>query len=196
MGGGAGRVSRPVPAPRASDDARRDGAPPRGSARGPRGRETLPAPPPVASQSSLNRFRWILACDLLQTLIEARGMRLLSLGERLEPLRQLAEAFGTRGLGHARVHLSVLVGLAGDRRLEILLRLSDGLAGRRVADFLQEVEVAESVTGLRVGRVLEEARDVGKPLDVRDARKVEIPPVRLRLAGERFLQILEALSPP
>jgi len=32
-----------------------------------------------------------------------------------------------------------------------------------VADFLQEVEMAEGVAGLGVRRVLEQTRDVGKP---------------------------------
>src|SRR5262245_3819516 len=155
-----------------------------------------PSPHPrlFAGLPELNRLRWILPGDLLEALIEASGVRLLSLGERLEPLRQLVEAFGPRGLGHARVHLGVFVGLAGDRRLKVLLGLPDRLTGGGVADFLQQVEVAERVTGLRVGGVLEEAVDVREALDVGDARKIEIPPVRLRLAGERFLQILEALS--
>src|SRR5215470_13033554 len=194
-GGGAGSVSRPVPVPRRRKT--RAGMEP--SRRGPaqEGRVVArpsPHPRPVATLSELNRFRRILASDLLQPFVEAPGVRLLSLGERLEPLRQLVEAFGPRGLGHARVHLRVLVGLAGDRRLEVLLGLCDRLAGSRIADFLQEVEVAEGVTGLGIGGVLEETRDVREPLDVRDAPEIEIPPVRLRLAGERFLQILEALS--
>ena len=54
--------------------------------------------------------------------------------------------------------------------------------------------MAERVPGLGVRRVLEEAGDVRKAFDVRDAREVEIPPVRLRLAGERLLEILEALG--
>ena len=52
----------------------------------------------------------------------------------------------------------------------------------------------ERVAGLGIRRVLEEAGDVGEALDVCHARKVEVPPVRLRLPGERFLEILEALG--
>src|SRR5262245_66646316 len=64
-GCGEGLETRSRPA--STDVARPDGAqPPRVSASGPRGRETLPAPPSVASQSSLNRFGGILASDLLQ----------------------------------------------------------------------------------------------------------------------------------
>src|SRR6266850_389601 len=46
----------------------------------------------------------------------------------------------------------------------------------------------------RFSRILEESRDVREALDVRDAREIQVPPVRLRLAGERVLEILEALS--
>src|SRR5437899_6815562 len=152
----------------------------------------LPLPPRARRQ--LNRFSRILPGDVLKTLVEPPGVRLLGLGQRLEPLRQLAEALAARGLGHARIHLGVFVRLAGDCRLEVLLGLADRLAGRRVAYFLQEIEMAEGVAGLGIRRVLEEAGDVGEALDVRQAREVEVPPVRLRLASERFLEILKALS--
>jgi len=68
-----------------------------------------------------------------------------------EPLGQLRVPLVPRRLGHARVHLRVLVGLPRDRGREILLGLADGLAGGRIAHFLQEVEVAEGMAGLRVG---------------------------------------------
>jgi hypothetical protein len=122
------------------------------------------------------------------------GMRLLGLGEGLEPLRELGEALVARGPRHAGIHLRVLVGLAGDRRLEIRLGLADRLAGGWVADLLQEVEVPEGVPGLGVGGVLVQAGDVGKPLDVGDARKVEVAAVRLRFARERVLQVGVALG--
>src|SRR5882672_2357539 len=97
-----------------------------------------PRPPsaPLRARRHLDRFSWILTGDLLQTLVETPGMRLLRLCQRLEPLRELAEAFTPCGLGHARVHLGVLVRLTGDGRLEVLLGLPDRLPGRRVAHFL------------------------------------------------------------
>src|SRR5436309_1472861 len=146
-----------------------------------------------ANAGELDRLRGIFARDLLEALVEAPGVRLLGLGERLEPLGELGEAFVARRLRHARVHLGVLVGLAGHGGLQIFLGLSDRLSGHGIADLLQEVEVAEGVPGLGVGGVLEEARHVGKALDVGDAREVKIAAVRLRLAGERLLEILEAL---
>src|SRR6185436_16783690 len=115
---------------------------------------------------------------------ETARVRLLRLGERLEPLRELREALVTRGLRHARVHLRVLVRLAGHRGLEVQLGLADRLAGRRIADLLQEIEMTEGVPGLRIRRVLEQTGDVGKALDVRDTREVEVATIRLRLAGE------------
>ena len=48
---------------------------------------------------------------------------------------------------------------------------------------------------LRVGGVLEQARDVREPFDVGDAGEVEVAPIRLRLSGERVLEILVALVP-
>src|SRR5262245_38107464 len=90
-------------------------------------------PSPRRADRQLDRFSRILASNLGESFVEPAGMRLLGLGQRLEPLRELAEAFAARRLGHARVHLRVLVGLAGDRRLEIFLGLADGLAGGRIA---------------------------------------------------------------
>ena len=52
----------------------------------------------------------------------------------------------------------------------------------------------EGVSGLRIGGVLEQAGDVRKSLDVRDAREVEVATIRLRFAGERILQVVEALG--
>src|SRR6185312_100934 len=78
---------------------------------------------------------------------------------------------------------------------EVLLGLADRLTRRRIPDLLQEVEMAEGVPGLGVGGVLEQARDVRIALDVRDAREVQVSTIGLGLAGERVLQILEALRP-
>src|SRR3546814_9674304 len=83
--------------------------------------------------------------DLFQALGEAAGVALLGAGERLEPLGDLLEALLAGGLGEARVHLGVLVGLAGDGGPEVVLGGSDGLAGDGVADLREEVEVAAGV---------------------------------------------------
>ena len=47
--------------------------------------------------------------------LEAAGMRLLGLGQGLEPVGDLVEAFLAGGARHARIHVGVFVRLAGDR---------------------------------------------------------------------------------
>jgi hypothetical protein len=121
-------------------------------------------------------------------------VRLLRLGQGLEPLRQLGIPFLAGGLGHAGIHLGVLVGLARHRGLEILLRLADGLAGGRVTDLLEEVEMPEGMARLRVGGVLEQAGDIREALDVGHPREVKVAPIGLRLAREGLLQVLVALA--
>src|SRR5262249_59187636 len=76
------------------------------------------------------------APERLQALREAAGVRLLGLREGLEPLCDLVEAFLARRLREARIHLGELVRLAGDRRLQVLLRRPDRLAPRRVPPLL------------------------------------------------------------
>src|SRR5436309_10625691 len=78
----------------------------------------------------------------LEALGEAPGVALLGAGERLEPLRDLLEALVARGLGEPRVHLGVLVGLAGDGRVEVVGGGTHCDAGDGVADLGEEVEVA------------------------------------------------------
>src|SRR5580698_5057750 len=82
------------------------------------------------------RARELLSVQRVEALLEPAGVRALGAGQGLEPLRDLVEALFARGLGEPRVHLRVLVGLARDRRLEVLRGVADRLAGRRVADLL------------------------------------------------------------
>src|SRR5690606_9991600 len=56
----------------------------------------------------------------VEGLLEAVGVGPLGLGERLEPVGDLAEALVPGGLRHARVHVGVLVGLARDGGLQVL----------------------------------------------------------------------------
>src|SRR5689334_6156329 len=65
--------------------------------------------------------------ELLRGLVEAPGVTLLRLRERLEPLGDLAEAFVAGGLREARIHRLVFVGLAGNGALQVLERVADGL---------------------------------------------------------------------
>src|SRR5688500_8841545 len=143
------------------------------------------APGPIARARGV---QGVLA-DRLQTLLEAAGMRLLGAGKRLEPLGRLVEALVPGCLGEARVHLRVLVRLALDGRLQVVLGRTDGHAGDRVADLSEEVEVTERMTRLALGDRPEQGGDVRVALDVCLLREVEVPPVRLGLTSERFLEI-------
>ena len=107
--------------------------------------------------------------------------------------RDLVEALVARGAGEARVHLGVLVGLALDRRLQVVGGRADRHAGHRVADLGEEVEVAERVAGLALGDRAEQRGDVGVALDVGLLREVEVPAVRLALARERLLEVVVGL---
>src|SRR5262245_3120768 len=55
----------------------------------------------------------------VEGLLEAAGVTLLRLGQRLEPVGDLAKAFLARGTGHARIHVGVFVRLARDRGLQV-----------------------------------------------------------------------------
>src|SRR4051794_25613691 len=89
--------------------------------------------------------------ELVQGLLIAIRMRTLSLGQRLEPIGDLVEAFLPRRLGHARVHVGVLVRLAGDGGLEVRSRRSDRQAGGGVAHLLEKLQMAMRVAGLAFG---------------------------------------------
>jgi hypothetical protein len=100
----------------------------------------------------------------------------------------------SRAVGEARVHLGVLVGLAGDRGLEVVLGVADRLARRRVAHLGQVLEVAVRVPGLALGDRAEQGRHVGVALDVGLLGEPQVATVGLALAGERLLQVLVGLG--
>src|SRR5262245_20135477 len=121
-------------------------------------------------------------------------VRALGLRERLEPVRDLLEALAASGFGHARVHVGVLVRLAGDRRLQVVARLADRQARGRIADGLEVLEVAVRMPGLTFGRRPKYGRDVVEALDVGLLGEVEVTAIRLRLAGKGVLQVLFGLA--
>src|SRR5215813_15556245 len=106
------------------------------------------------------------ASERVQRLLETIGVRALGLGERLEPVGDLAEALFARRLGHPRIHVGVLVGLAGDRGLQIVARLADRQAGRWIADRLEIFQVSVCVAGLAFRGRTEYRRDVVESLHV------------------------------
>src|SRR5690242_15633274 len=59
--------------------------------------------------------------------------------------------FRARSLGHARVHVRVLVRFAGDGGLEVVAGRADRQPGGRVAALLEPLEVAVRMAGLAFG---------------------------------------------
>src|SRR5262249_23731164 len=107
------------------------------------------------------------AADLLEALREPAGVALLGASQRLQPLADLLQPLVAGGAGEPGVHLGVLVGLALDRRLEVVGRRAHRDARARVADLGEEVEVTEVVARLTLGDGTEQRRHVGVALDVR-----------------------------
>jgi hypothetical protein len=121
-------------------------------------------------------------------------MRTLGLRQRLEPVRDLAESLVAGSLRHARVHVRVLVRLAGDRRLQVVRGRADRQSGRRIADLFEIFEVAVRMPGLALRSRAEHGRDVVVTLDVRLLGEIEVATIGLRLAGESGLQIALGLA--
>src|SRR5690606_29431078 len=133
------------------------------------------------------------SCHGVESLLEAAGVALLGLRQRLEPVGNLVEALFARGAGHAGVHVGLLVGLAGDRRLEIQRGLADRLAGRGIADLLEVLQMAVGVAGLAFGGGPEDRGDIVVAFDVGLLCEVEVAAVRLALTREGVLQVLFGL---
>src|SRR5690349_2425774 len=111
----------------------------------------------------------------LEGLGVAVGVGALGLGQRLEPVGDLVEAFFAGLLGHARVHVGVLVGLAGHGGLQVEAAVADGQAGGRIArSVLQEFEVAMRVAGFAFGGGAEQRRDVVLAFYVGLVREVQV----------------------
>src|SRR5882762_5658046 len=130
----------------------------------------------------------------VEHLLEAADMRLPGLGERLEPVGELVDAFLASNAGHARIHVDIFVDLAGDCGLEDVAGRTDRLAGRRVAHFLEIFEMAVRVPGLALGSRAEHCGETFEALNVGVAGEIEIAAVRQALAGKRVLQILLGLG--
>src|SRR6185312_11847788 len=130
-----------------------------------------------------------LLAERVERFLEAAGMRFLGLGERLEPVGDLVEAFLAGGLRHAGIHVGVFMRLAGDGGSEILCGVADRLAGRRVTDFLQIFEMAMRMASLTFRGRAEHGGDIVIAFDIRLLREIEIAAVRLALAGKSLLQI-------
>src|SRR5471032_1940122 len=125
----------------------------------------------------------------VEGLLEAAGVALLSLRQRLEPVGDLAEAFFARSAGHARVHVGVLVRLAGNCGLEVVVGWADREASGRIAAHLEELEMTVRVAGFAFGGRAEHDGDIVVAFDVGLLCEVQVTAVGLALAGERCLQV-------
>ena len=102
----------------------------------------------------------LLIGQSVQRLLKTIGVRALCLGQRFKPVGDFTKAFVARRLGHARVHIGVLVRFAGDRGLQIVARAADGQACCRIADGGEIVEVAMRMAGFTLGSGAEQRRDI------------------------------------
>lgn len=103
----------------------------------------------------------LLLLQAIKALGKPVGVGPLGFGQRLKPLGQFGKAFITRRLGHARIHLRILVCFAFNGRLQIGLGIPDRHTGRGITDFLQKVQMSEGMACFRLGRVAEQSTDVG-----------------------------------
>ena len=134
------------------------------------------------------------ALQVVECLLEPVGVRALGFGQRLEPIGNLTEALVAGGLRHTRVHVGVLVGLPGDGRLQVELRVANRQTRGRVADRLEILEVAVRVASLTFSRRTEHRRDVVEALDVRLGCEIQLPTIGLGFAGKGVLQVLLGLA--
>src|ERR1051325_9827671 len=138
-------------------------------------------------------FCGFLSGDLFQPLRETAGVRLLRLGEGLEPFGELGQTFIARCSREPRIHFRVFVGLAFHCGLQVLFRGSDRNARAGIADLFEKIEVTERMPGFRLGGISEQAAHVRIAFDVGDACEIQIPAVGLRFARERALQVFKTL---
>ena len=112
------------------------------------------------------------------------------LRQGFEPIGDLVETFLAGGLGHARIHVGVLVGFARDRGFQIGFGGPHLETGGRVANGFQEFQMAVGVTGLTLGGRAENGRDVVVPFNIGLLGEIQIAAVGLAFAGERVFQVL------
>ena len=72
-------------------------------------------------------------------------MRFFSFGQCLKPFSDLIKTFVTRGLGKARIHLCVFVGLAFNGRFKIGLCITDRNACNGITHLCQIIEMPKGM---------------------------------------------------
>ena len=125
----------------------------------------------------------------VQGLLEAVGVRTLGLGQGLEPVGDFVETFVTCDLGHARVHVGVLVGFAGDGGLQVVGGGAERQAGGGIAALFQVFQMAVRMAGFAFGGGTEHGGNVVVAFHVGLCCEVEVTAIGLRFAGEGGLQM-------
>ena len=132
--------------------------------------------------------------ERLERPLEAAGVRLLGLRQGLEPVGDLFVAFFTRCAGHARIHVGVLVGFAGDSGFEVEVGGANGQTRRGISHALHEFQMAVRVPCLALGGGAEDRGHIVEAFDIRLLREIEVAPVCLALAGKGGLEVFEGLA--
>ena len=135
--------------------------------------------------------RWsVELVEFVERLLETSGMRTFGLGEGLEPIGNLVETFITGFAGHSRIHIGVFMGLAGNRRFEVVRGRTNGLASCGIAGFLKIFEMAVRVTGFTFGGGPENGCNVVVAFNIGLLCEIEITAIGLGFAGKSTLLVL------
>ena len=92
--------------------------------------------------------------------LETAGMRLFRFRQRFEPVGAFVETFLAGGFRHARIHVRVFVGFAGNRRFQVGVGRANRLAGCRITGFFEELEVTVRVARFAFGGGTENGGDI------------------------------------
>src|SRR5512147_1027878 len=124
-----------------------------------------------------------LLAEGVQSLLKPVGVRAFGLGQRFEPVGDFGETLVARGLGHARVHIGILVGLTGNGGLEVVRSYADREAGGRVATLLEILKVSMGVAGFTFSGGAEYGGHIVVALYVGLGSKIQIAAVGLGFTG-------------
>ncbi len=86
------------------------------------------------------------------------------------------------------------MGLPRDGRLQVQPGLADRQPGGRIADRLEVLQVAVGMARLAFGSRAEHGRHVIEAFDIRLRCEIQVSTIRLRLTGERLLEIVFRLA--
>ena len=135
-----------------------------------------------------------LSVQVFERLLEATGMRLLSLGQGFKPVRDFIETFVAGCFRHTRIHVCVFVGFPFDCSFQVVSRIADREPGCRIATIFQILQMPVGMARFTFGGGTENSGYVVVALNVSFLREVEVTAVCLRLARERVFEVLLGLG--